>query len=65
MATVVVTGRVTDPATWTFVGCTAGDAVVTRRDGPASLFWGSPMLGAVDAGATDRGLLPDTTVKIG
>lgn len=65
MATVVVIGRVADPATWTLVGCTAGDAVVARRDAPASLFWGIPMLGAVDAGATDRGLLFETTVKIG
>lgn len=64
MATVVVIGRDADPATWTLVGCTARAAVVARRDAP-SLLWGSPMLGAVDDGAADRGLLFDTTVIIG
>lgn len=64
IATVVVTGRVSDPTAWTLVGCTAGGVFVMRREAP-SLFWGSPTLGIVEAGATESGLLLDTTVKTG
>lgn len=35
-----------------------------KCDAP-SLLWASPKLGAVEAGAIDRGLLLDTTVKMG
>lgn len=63
MATVVAMGRVAEAATCALVGCTNGVAL-DRCDAP-SLLWASPKLGAVELGAIDRGLLLDTTVKMG
>lgn len=64
MATVVAMGRDADAATCALVGCTNGVALVDKCDAP-SLLWASPKLGAVEVGAIDRGLLLDTTVKMG
>lgn len=64
MATVVAMGRVADAATCALVGCANEVVLVDKCDAP-SLLWASPKLGAVEVGAIDRGLLLDTTVKMG